>query len=79
MGLLNSFMSLLDEDSDTSFEKKMINALDKVEHVLGATVDKAESGFKKVDAAGKVIEQSVKKVDEVSRTVADKVSKDTTE
>lgn len=86
MGFLNTVVKLLDEDSDEAFEKKMGSALDKIEQVLGATVDKAESGIKiaengikKVDNAGKVVENSVQKVDQVSRTAMDVVNKKTTE
>lgn len=78
MGLLNNFMSLLEEGDDASFEKKMNDALDKIEHVLGATVDKAESSLKKVDAAGKAVEHSVERVEQVSRTTMDVVNKKTT-
>lgn len=79
MGLLNNFITLLEEGDDASFEKKMNNALDKIEHVLGTTVDKAENGMKKMDAATKAVEQTVQKVDKVSRAAVDVVNKKTAE
>lgn len=55
MGFFDTVMSLLDENSDDAFEKKMNKALDSIEHTLGAGMDKAESGLKKVTDTGKKV------------------------
>jgi hypothetical protein len=69
MGFLNTLNSLLSEDSDASFEKKMVSALDKIEATLGGAMDKAEHGIQKVDTAGQKIDESMKKLDGVVKKV----------
>jgi hypothetical protein len=69
MGFLNTLNSLLSEDSDASFEKKMVSALDKIEATLGGALDKAEHGLQQVDTASHKIDQSIKKLDGVAKKV----------
>jgi hypothetical protein len=69
MGFLSTVTSLLSEDSDASFEKKMVAALDKIESTLGTALDKAETGLNKVDNAGQKIDQSMKKLDDVAKKI----------
>jgi hypothetical protein len=67
MGLFNTFMSLIEEGSDNTFEKKMNAALDKIEHTIGATVDKAETNIKKIDTVRQKAEASGKFVERITK------------
>src|SRR5260221_100447 len=70
MGLFNNLVKLLEEDSE-SFDQRIVGALDRVEQVLGAGLDKAEEGFKKVEGAvGNVVdtaERGVQKIDKAGQ------------
>jgi hypothetical protein len=44
MGLFESLINLLDEDSDTPFENNSNNALDQSAGTVGATLTQASSG-----------------------------------
>ena len=58
MGFFSALDSLLNENSDNSLEKKLGKALDKVDVALAATLDKAESGIKKVEQVGKAADRA---------------------
>ena len=76
MGFFSALDALLDENSDNSLEKKLGHALDKVEATLGATLDKADGGVKKLeqvghaaDKAAAVVTKTIDKTDEVTGKV----------
>ena len=71
MGFFSALNALLDESSDGSFEKKLNQALDKVEATLSMTLDKAEAGVKRVDNAGKRLEQVIDQTDQVTNKIAE--------
>lgn len=71
MGFFSALNALLDESSDNSFEKKIGQALDKVDATLGTTLDRAEAGIKKVDGASKKLEQVIDQTDQVTKKIAE--------
>jgi flagellar hook-basal body complex protein FliE len=65
MGLFGALSSLLDENSENSFEKTVTRAIDRVEDTLSATLDKAEAGVA-------VASQAVDKLDAGAQKIVDK-------
>lgn len=62
MGFFNTLTSLLDENSDQSFEKRITGAIDGLEQKLNNGLDKAEDGIKKLDSAGQKIDKTASKI-----------------
>jgi hypothetical protein len=74
MGFFGALNTLLNEDSNESFEKKMGRALDRVENALQTGLDKAEQGVKQVDAAAERATAAEDKVDNVTEAAEKKIN-----
>ena len=66
MGFLKTLTSLLEENSNESIEKKLTKAIDKVEHTLNSTAQKAEVSIRRVDTAGQRLAVATERVESVN-------------
>lgn len=82
MGIFSLINDLLDENSDSSFEKKVTGAIDKLEGTLNTTLDKAEAGVRqasdtidKIDANAAQLNNRVTSVVDTTGKTIDGIKK----
>lgn len=64
MGFFGALNSLLDENSDKSFEKRITGAIDRVEHALDKGVDKVDATARKAEFATEKVTEIVDKTNQ---------------